>query len=216
MFLFTPQNINQINKIKHSDFIPPHKMEKLDRLDDDDFLFKKFDINSLMNTPPPKNASLTTNFELNYLQSLPQLPEKVEYYDNIKRVFKDVCMENGIEYPKNLVKSLIKESKPIITKLKYHYNRPRPYVLAKQYNINLDVVDMDSTDSPSYPSGHTIQAWLVGYVLSTKNNIGNDSFYRAANNISWSRMIGRVHFPSDVKFGKYIGKRLFKHIIHKI
>jgi hypothetical protein len=216
MFVFTNENITQLNNLKYTQNVPPHHTKKLDMLDDEDFLFKDFDYGDFGLTPPPQNASLTTYYELGYLQSLPEDPQLVEYYDDIPQVFKDVCMENGIEYPKKLVKFLKKQSTPIILDLKYYYNRPRPFQLAKEYGIKLSNVEMESMNTPSYPSGHSTQGYLIAYVLSTKFNILNDSFYRAAKKISFSRNIARAHFPSDSRLGEQLGKKMFKHIIHKI
>lgn len=216
MFVFTNENITQLNNLKYTQNVPPHHTQKLDLLDDEDFLFKGFDYGDFGITPPPPNASLTTYYELGYLQTLPEDPQMVEYYDDIHQVFEDVCIENGIEYPKKLVKFLKKQSTPIILDLKYYYNRPRPFQLAKEYGIQLGSHILESMNTPSYPSGHSTQGYLIAYVLSTKFNILNDTFYRAAKKISFSRNIARAHFPSDSRLGEQLGKKMFKHIIHKI
>jgi hypothetical protein len=216
MFLYTVENISKLDDLKYSETIPPNHQEKLGRMDNEDFLFKDFDYKSFEEMKPPKNSSLQTYYELEYLSSLPEDVEMVKYFDDIKEVFKQGCMENGIEYPKELVKKLKKDASAIILKLKYFHNRPRPFQLAKIYGMKLSSVQMESMHTPSYPSGHSTQGFLIAHVLSTKYNIKNDSFYNLAEKISLSRNVARAHYPSDSKLGRELGKKLYKHIIHKI
>ena len=100
--------------------------------------------------------------------------------------------------------------------LKYHYNRPRPFQLAKYYNIKLGEHVMESMKTPSYPSGHSAQGTLIGKVLQTKLPINTDAFIEAGKRISYSRNVGRAHYPSDSRMGEIIGDVMFNHIKHKI
>ena len=67
-----------------------------------------------------------------------------------------------------MVEKLITDSAGIILDLKYHFNRPRPGILAKEYNIKLGEVIISSMKTPSYPSRHSTQGYLIGYYLSEK------------------------------------------------
>ena len=163
---------------------------------------------------PPKNASMQTYSELMYLKDLPEDVEFVEKHDDIQQVFEDVCKENNVEFPKDLVKELSKSCSMI--ELKYHYNRPRPFQLAEYYNVELGEHVMESMKTPSYPSGHSAQGILIGKVLQTKLPINTDAFIEAGKRISYSRNIGRAHYPSDSRLGEIIGTEMYRHIIHKI
>jgi membrane-associated phospholipid phosphatase len=134
----------------------------------------------------------------------------------MEKVFEQVCKENNVEYPKELVENLINSAAGIVLDLKYHYNRPRPFQLASHYNMKLGEHVLESMKTPSYPSGHSTQGILVGKVLQTKLPINTDAFLEAGKRISYSRNIGRVHFPSDSKLGEDIGNALYQHIKHKI
>ena len=100
--------------------------------------------------------------------------------------------------------------------LKYHFNRPRPYQLAKHYDIKLGENILESMKTPSYPSGHSAQGILVGKVLQTKLPINTNAFIEAGKRISYSRNIGGAHYPSDSEMGENIGSRMYEYIIHKI
>ena len=70
--------------------------------------------------------------------------------------------------------------------------------------------------TPSYPSGHSTQGILIGKVLQTKLPINTDAFLEAGKRISYSRNIGRAHYPSDSRLGEEIGTEMYRYIIHKI
>ena len=154
--------------------------------------------------------------ELQYLKDLPEDHSYVEEHDDIEKVFEQVCIEHNLEYPKELVKNLIKSASGILLDLKYHYNRPRPNQLASHYNIKLGERVLESMKTPSYPSGHSAQGILVGKVLQTKLPITTDSFIEAGKRISYSRNVGRAHFPSDSRVGEDIGTAMYEFIKEKL
>jgi hypothetical protein len=75
---------------------------------------------------------------------------------------------------------------------------------------------MESMKTPSYPSGHSAQGILIGKVLQTKLPINTDAFLEAGKRISYSRNIGRAHYPSDSELGETIGNAMYLHIKDKI
>ena len=84
-------------------------------------------------------------------------------------VFKDVADKNNIkDYDSKIASKLISYSAPVIIKLKKHFNRPRPKVIAKKMNIDMKDYEMKSMKTPSYPSGHSTQGMLIGLVLADK------------------------------------------------
>ena len=98
--------------------------------------------------------------------------------------------------------------------LKYHFNRPRPGKLAQEYNIKLAEVILSSMKTPSYPSGHSTQGYLIGLYLAEKFDDDKMAmeFLAEAKAISKARNIGRAHYPSDSKIGEELGKKMFRYI----
>lgn len=85
--------------------------------------------------------------------------------------------------------------------LKYAVNRPRPYVT---YSSIDNVMD---PDSPSFPSGHTSDAFATATSVSLafpKWYVITPSFLWAGF-VGYSRMHVGVHYPSDVAVGAIIG-----------
>ena len=214
MFIFTEENIGNIkNAVYTNDGIKDKHAEKIEYVKTKG-LFKDFNMSKYFTKNPPKNTSIQTYQELLYLKDLPEDDAFVEKHDDIEAVMKEVCMEHNVTYPKDLVKELLKSFS--VLELKYHFNRPRPFQLAKYYNIQLGEYAMESMKTPSYPSGHSAQGFLIGKVLQTKLPINTDSFIEAGKRISYSRNIGRAHYPSDSRMGEVIGDAMFRHIRDKI
>jgi hypothetical protein len=215
MFVFTEENISNIkNTVYTKDGVKDKHAKKIEGIKDG--LFKDFNYSKYKVKNPPKNTSMIVYNELQYLKDLPEDDKYVEENDDIEKVFEKVCEENNVEYPKELVSDLIKSAAGIILDLKYIHNRPRPFQLASHYNLKLGEKVLESMKTPSYPSGHSAQGILVGKVLQTKLPINTDAFLEAGKRISYSRNIGRAHYPSDSKLGEEIGDAMFRHIRHKI
>ena len=105
-----------------------------------------------------------------------------------------------------------KESAPVILELKKHHNRKRPYELDK----NLKAIVLKSMQTPSYPSGHSVQGVLIAKVLSDKHPKAKSAFVKTGENISYSRRVARAHYKSDSKLGEDIGNSMYKRIKNKI
>ena len=174
-------------------------------------MLKDFDISSFKKQKPPSDNSFDTDQEIKALKKIPLRKEFVKKYDDIEFAFKKTAEEQGVkDYDKSIAKKLIKESAPVIMKLKKHHNRPRPYDLDK----SMAHFKMKSMETPSYPSGHSVQGMLIGNALKMK--YGKSAFMQTAKNISYSRRVARAHYESDSKKGDQIGNSMFKHIKNKI
>lgn len=85
--------------------------------------------------------------------------------------------------------------------LKYSINRPRPFVTYP------DIEKMTSGGSPSFPSGHTSDAFATATSLS----IAFPKWYVIAPAFMWATAVGYsrmhlgVHYPSDVIAGAIVG-----------
>ena len=171
-------------------------------------MFKNFDIKPFKKKKPPSDNSFDTAQEIKALKKIPLRKEFVKKYDDIEAAFKKTAKEQGIkDYDKNIAAKLIKESAPVILKLKKYHNRPRPYDL----DSSLKAVKMKSMNTPSYPSGHSAQGILIASALKGKYGKGS-AFMQTAKNISDSRNIAHAHYKSDSVNGTELGKKLYESI----
>ena len=171
-------------------------------------MFENFNINSFKNKKPPTDNSLKTFSELKSLQKIKMNKKFVEDHDEIKDVFKNIVGEDE----KDNIQKIINKSAPIILKLKKYHNRPRPKELAKNFNIKLDNIELKSMKTPSYPSGHSTQAYLIAEVLKEKYPEKSKELDKKAKDISDSRNIARAHYKSDSENGKELGISMYKYL----
>jgi hypothetical protein len=180
-------------------------------------MFKGFNIDKFKNMKPPSDNSFTTMQEVKQLQTIPMDINKVKGFDNIEKTFANVAAKNNITaYDSKLVSDLITKSAPIIIKLKKHFNRPRPKVIAKKMGVKMKDYEMSSMKTPSYPSGHSTQGILIGKVLAKKYPQAAKQFMQAGKNISKSRNIAKAHYKSDSKMGEQLGSEMFEYIKNKV
>ena len=161
--------------------------------------------------PFPENSSKKTLEEVKYLSNIEEDREFVKEHDKVSKVFGKLHEELGLEFNKDEAKKYNRESAKHIMELKYKYQRPRPYQIAEFYGINLNGVDLDSMKTPSYPSGHATQGYLLGMIYSERYPQYNEEFIRLAEDIAESRIIGKAHFPSDKKAGIELAEKLFEN-----
>jgi hypothetical protein len=175
-------------------------------------MFDNFNIEKYKQITFPKDNSLRTLGEIKKLKLMPLnkvLPPK---YDDIGNVFQNIFSHRAESFPYRVVQKLIEESEPVIKKIKDYHNRPRPNVNAKKFKIDLDYLKMKSAQTPSFPSGHSAQSKLVALALTDIYPHLKREFDKAAENISNSRIVARVHYESDKTVGEKLGADLYNHI----
>ena len=95
----------------------------------------------------------------------------------------------------------IASSMTISTILKYAVNRERPY---KRY---LDIQNLSSDFTPSFPSGHTTSAFSTATTLS----LMYPKWYVIAPSFTWASLVAYsrlhmgMHYPTDVLAGIILG-----------
>ena len=168
--------------------------------------FSRFNTEKFKNLKPPRDNSIETFKEINEINKLKKDDNFVVEFDDVQSVFEKIVGKDMDIGP------MVEKSVPIILKLKNYFNRPRPRALAKQYDIDLHLVELESMATPSYPSGHSTQGYLLANVLKNKYPEKSEELQKAADNISDSRNIARAHYKSDSEFGKMLGKAMADYL----
>ena len=162
--------------------------------------------------PFPENSSKEARDELEWLLNYNNgivNKDFVKKGDDIIKVFKDYCKDNNLEFNKEYYEQILDESSKTILSLKYYYNRPRPKQLADYYGTEeFQDVELGSMKTPSYPSGHSTQGYLVSELLTSRYPKHAGELNELADFISHSRLMARAHYPSDIKFGKKVAMYL--------
>jgi len=161
---------------------------------------------------PPANESKETATDLNYLMEL-QNKRTDKDIALIKSVlkFKDISF-NGLYlgklrqmgHPKLaiFIQSISPELDRILFLIKKKYNRVRPAYLNK--NIKPAIA---TPRHPSYPSGHSTQAYTFALFLSYFDKFNSDRYMQSASMIAHTREVAGLHFPSDTKAGKILAEQ---------
>ena len=195
----------ELNELTYNDGASEKHQSKIDRP------ITLFEDISISLQPFPENSSKKTLEEVKYLSNIEEDREFVEEHDKVSKVFGKLHKELGLEFNKDEAKKYNRESAKHIMELKYKYQRPRPHQIADFYGINLNGVDLDSMKTPSYPSGHATQGYLLGMIYSERYPQYNEEFIRLGEDIAESRIIGKAHFPSDKKAGIELAEKLFQN-----
>ena len=161
--------------------------------------------------PFPENTSKKTLEEIRYLSKVEEDDKFVKEHDKVAKVFGKLHKDLELEYNQDEAKKYLRESAKYIMELKYKHQRPRPYQIAKFYNIDLNGVDLDSMKTPSYPSGHATQGHLLGMIYSERYPQHRKEFMKLGENVAESRINGKAHYPSDKKAGIHLAEKLFEN-----
>jgi hypothetical protein len=161
--------------------------------------------------PFPENTSKKTLEEIRYLSNVEEDSQFVKEHDKVAKVFGKLHKDLELEYNQDEAKKYLRESAKYIMGLKYKHQRPRPYQIAKFYNIDLNGVDLDSMKTPSYPSGHATQGHLLGMIYSERYPQHRKEFMKLGEDVAESRISGKAHYPSDKKAGIHLAEKLFEN-----
>lgn len=172
---------------------------------------------------PPNNSSPTTLNELKKLSHMTlnrsdsdvRLVHTID--TSIDSVFKALVTKYKLIYPINYITEFYKIIQPIIYNIKSFYNRPRPYQLAKYYNIPISIIITDTHDTAAYPSGHTVYSNLVANILNHMYpQIAKYELTSIVKQTGIGRMMQGVHYPSDNEAAVVLSDYLFNSLYPKI
>ena len=173
-------------------------------------MLKDFNTSSFKKQKPPSDNSITTKNEIKELKKIPIKKKFVKEMDDGGANFKKIVGNDP------LIDKLISSSLPVIMKLKKHFNRKRPAVLAKEQGIELKDIKLKSMETPAYPSGHAATATLLSLVLSDKYPEKENKLKKLARDIIHSRSVAHTHYKSDNIAGEKLGKLMYNHIKNKV
>jgi membrane-associated phospholipid phosphatase len=71
--------------------------------------------------------------------------------------------------------------------------------------------ESQTSNTPSYPSGHAVQSILYAEVLGNKYPKFYKQLQALAADISESRLAMGLHYPSDVIFAEYVTELCLNH-----
>jgi membrane-associated phospholipid phosphatase len=133
----------------------------------------------------------------------------LDYDNDIVDMFKTFCKKRLNQDYDEEIDGLIQDLAVVITKLKFAYQRPRPFQLAQYYKARLFPVISLVAISPSYPSGHTIEARVMAELIGSRHPEQYEFLIRLADDIAQSRLFLGLHYPSDNDFSLIVAKAIY-------
>ena len=167
--------------------------------------------------PPAENSSSFTRTEIEaVIEATKELfpesekfPLYAEYDADLELSLRKVLAESGLN-PNDikkcmyLVREVRKKTDGVMLRTKYKFQRPRPFQLARALKMPLFPYDTTSSHTPSYPSGHSFQAYIWASCIGSHYPAILDKLTEFANDVSQSRISLGVHYPSDIDAGYYL------------
>ena len=167
-----------------------------------------------------KNNSKDTKKELKHLIDLQKIRTKYDVIDiNNEKSLKYIMIHRfkaSVDEIYNINIFMEYILLPIIFYIKNKNNRVRPSYLTTKLKPCIQ-----NPGHPSYPSGHSLQAYIIAHILSDKYPHKKTKLFLIADKISKNREIAGVHYSSDTEYGKYLAEKLFilfkqNHILSNI
>jgi len=168
---------------------------------------------------PPKNSSKATREELNqivdYLVDVNAdraVLGRYLTYDSasVVKPYAKLILEQNLTAAADIVDDLLDDIIPLVYKLKFYFQRPRPYQLAHHYKLKCFPYASRTGDSPSYPSLCVVKAKFISYVLGNHYPQHFDLLDKLANDIEYSRQYLGINYASDIDFSTHIVETITK------
>lgn len=168
----------------------------------------------------PANDSDATKSELNELVGMTeelfqdQKSQKrfMNYDTSLGVIMVKYLMRHGVEQKEaeSLVSALFRDIDPLIGKLKFYFQRPRPSVLAYYMKLKLIPFFSITSSSPSYPSGHAVQAKFFAEIVGNKYPKLYKNVHAFADDVCMSRLFMGLHYQSDIDYASLVVEHVMK------
>jgi len=144
-----------------------------------------------------------------------QFARYVESIDNLAQSFIDILKENSIEITMGDFFSIDSQVEGLLHFLKNEINRPRPYQLAKYYELPLFPLIRTDAMSAAYPSGHALTGFVMSEYLANKHTNIATTLREHGKKIANSRELTGIHYPSDTAISREICKIIMENNLLK-
>ena len=160
--------------------------------------------------PPSPNASPETVSELNYIVEGQHLASKEDIafgisIDKARNHYawwsREAEAITGKAHSPDSFHRIADMSEGFLMHLKGHFDRARPYQLGPLLGKKIQMFVSDPR-TPAYPSGHAFEAYLFALILGDEHPRYEHEFLTLADMVGATRIIGGVHYPSDITAGR--------------
>jgi len=141
--------------------------------------------------------------------------EKQEYIhtdEDASYYIKEYMDNNDLDYNEDMIEFIEDQCVPVVRHYKNMFNYPRPYQLAEKYKIKLNKLKTGTASTPSYPSGHTVQPYVVANFYAKKYPGHKKNLRKMADKTAYGRVNAGLHYPMDYSAGIKLADSLNDYI----
>ena len=169
---------------------------------------------------PPKGQAVVKELKemQNYIETATDEQKKqyINCDEDASYYIKQYLEDHDLDYEEDNIEYIEQQCRPVIRHYKNHFNRARPYQVADKIDMELDRFDTDTSKSPSYPSGHTVQPLVVAEVYSKLYPQHRAGLIKGAKVCGFGRVLAGLHYPSDYESGVKLAEGLVDYLDYDI
>ncbi len=168
--------------------------------------------------PAPLPGSAVTKEDLRILLELQQIrtPEQVaaanaDVARNLSRFSEAVgtdLSKTAAPVANAVIDRAWDQSYALVTAVKQHWQRQRPYLADPAIHLAVP-----AENTPSYPSGHSTYGMEIAILLAAMVPEKATVIFERGTQFGFERLIGGVHYPSDVEAGRITGSVLAAELL---
>tara|TARA_B100000886_G_C20409108_1_gene486183 strand:- start:1228 stop:1845 length:618 start_codon:yes stop_codon:yes gene_type:complete len=178
-----------------------------------EFEFTDFDKNLNLDYNEPDKNEVLKLYNIYSNVSNDKKIELAKYYDDPTKIYMNKFFKNNPHIVDSNINKYCKYIQSItrfyIMKYKLKFNAARPFQLGNLYNIDIYPVELLTSQTPSYPSGHAgvYYALFKFFTKIDPTNNYEDIFKNGLN----SRVVSGIHFEQDNEAAIKIMNEIFKN-----
>lgn len=184
----------------------------------------RFDRDAVANAgTPPAGDAARADLDAVRAAKLARTPDAVEAavwhqqfggWDLWANVIDELRSSHGVEQARRaerLVNLAQARTDAVTATVKEQFDRKRPY----EVDPTIDPVVHRPDGNASFPSGHSSGAFAAAIVLAALVPERAAELMSLASQVAYSRVLGGVHFPSDVAAGARIASRIASDVLRR-
>jgi hypothetical protein len=135
----------------------------------------------------------------------------IDKVDNLAQSFIDLLAEHGHEEDMGGFFRIDSQTESLLMFLKDVINRPRPYQLAKAYDVPIYPLIRTDAMTAAYPSGHALTGFVMGEHYARKFPDIAEKSRSLGERIARSREVVGIHYPSDTRISREISNIIWEN-----
>ena len=164
--------------------------------------------------PDPRKRLENINNDIQYLSQLTkdrteeQMKLIQKYNQEPENYFLELCKKKSININEKKFNKLLKHLEDLILSIKNKYKIPRPYILAKKLNLEID--NLATPKSYSYPCGKVLKSKMLSHYFSYIDPRYDYEFQQITKEIELACLYAGINTPLDIRGSLLLSQRMME------